>query len=341
MGWSSSSTSGDEGNAGTETAEAAVKGNWDSESEASIECVDEVAPGPSESFSEKGGRGRPKGTKGGHSLRSNLKQAAEQRQADALAAMPRPGSIEYARAARLEEQRQNRLQQQALQASRGFEHHLPLRVGNLAQRCINATVCKALEQQINTTDAVVDFFLCGDSLTTSAAAVSSFLGTSKTHVQRTLVGSASAVLHIGASLWGAWLSILNKMSTGDAATFEPVLLVEKLKYDETPSKVRVLETSEATYMSPVLKKSPEELLLGDDLAKFKAAIGSTTDVQTATHAKVLQTQHEVATLLRNKQSGDYCFVRGQVPTNLQVMDRTTGENIQAALLTTLQAHGSV
>lgn len=131
--------------------------------------------------------------------------------------------------------------------------------------------------------------------------------------------------------------MLSSLYTGGSAQFDALLFVVKMKYDETPSKVGVVETPETTYMSPILRKSPGDFLTGDDWETFQKLTAIGSDKQTSTHAKVTQTSMEMAMLIKHKISGKNIFLHGQLPTSLQVVERTTAECIRSCLWDAIQA----
>ena len=107
-----------------------------------------------------------------------------------------------------------------------------------------------------------------------------------------------------------------------------MLFLVKVLYDETPSKVRVITTSDFTWFSPKGRKSPKDYLKGPDLALFQQMTGGS---ETGTQAKVLQTKLSVGLLMRHVATNTFSFFHGDVPTNLQILDRTTAENTRAAV----------
>ena len=291
----------------------------------------------------KRGAGRPKGTTGSHLLRERLKQQAES-EAAAEAAVEKPHGIAYARQCKKEKSEKTQ-QQKAMQGQLCIKEFFPTStVGNIVQRCVSATFEKIHQRTLDVKDSTISYLLENSTLTASATAVAGFLSTSKTQVQRQLVAAASCVLETGGWLWGQMLSLAYTLytdsSSGGKAPYDAVMCVVKTKYDETPSKVRVVETPERTYLSPIKKKSPADFLDEDDLAEYLKLTESGTGMQTSTHAKVLQTQLELGMLLKDKASGHFVFLTGEVPTSLQVVDRTTAENIRACLWDSIQAWGS-
>ena len=96
--------------------------------------------------------------------------------------------------------------------------------------------------------------------------------------------------------------LLGSMLTNLRATasYEPLLLCLRRKYDETPTKIAV---------------------------SFQMD-GSSEKEQNAT-AKVIQTRFEVSMLLKHTSSGEYCFMDCYMPAALAAVDRTTAETTKA------------
>ena len=103
------------------------------------------------------------------------------------------------------------------------------------------------------------------------------------------------------------------------ATVEPVLFVFRLRYDETPSKVRVLEARKG----------------GVDLATCTAEEAVKSNVfgqqSAGTHTKVMQTELSIGMLIHHKQNMQYTWLQGRIPTYLQALQSTSASNTYACL----------
>ena len=354
-GWTSSSSSSPKGHElgvqddDDEACELPNRtGGWDDESSDSdsggSDFCEESQTDPNIRVQKTETRGRPKGTFGSHELRQRLKKMKNEDQSAPAMANPRPGTIEHAREKRKQlvatRKRGDVVDKGIPDSLSASSDSIPSRIGNKLQQCLYHTVARVQRNKLDISDSVVSFFLRNEVLTTSASAIGKFLGATRSYVQRTLISSACSILHTGGWLWGCMMSMLFSLYSGESPTYVPLVIILKLKYDETPSKVRVVETSERIYMSPDLKKSPVDFLTEEDQKEFEK-LTSTGSAQSANHAKVLQTQFEIAMLLKSSQANEYFSVTGEVPTSLQVMDKTTGECIRACLWDTVQAWFSV
>ena len=303
------------------------------------EEVEQPLEGQTHVPSKRTAGGRRKGTFGNPMMRAFLREANAVPDGPAA---PLPGSIEAARLA-LAKQRAVQQQQQKQQAGSGhemlavcespdFSSSIMSRLANLGsplQQCLVNTFGAVQRASVITTpDELLGFFLRCQSLTTSAKAVAEFYGTTRQHVTRLLLATACAILHSAAWLWGLALAMLARLWTDNDAEWEPLLCFVKVLYDETPSKVRVIATPHVTWFSPNGGKSPEQFLKGADLALFREMTGGS---ETGLQAKVLQTKLSMGFLLQHKKKDSFAFFYGNVPTSLQVLDRTTAENTRAAV----------
>jgi hypothetical protein len=129
----------------------------------------------------------------------------------------------------------------------------------------------------------------------SLKADSASTNTSQTTLKRRALECASALVNSAGYLWGITLCrIADLISQG---LYKGVLLIKKRRYDETPSRVRVHDKDSQT--------------------------------MDGTTAKVMQSEFYLGILLQHVTSGKYAFIKGHVPTWLQVMQRTTAEVIKA------------
>ena len=139
---------------------------------------------------------------------------------------------------------------------------------------------------------------------------------------------ASAILETGFYLWGLLLCfvcrlVISGRSTANtsADVWRPILFLFKLRYDETPTKVRVAD--------------PQDWRNALNTAGAGANAGNAAPAdahQASLHAKVLQTEFSMGFLLHNATSGKFTWVTGQVPTCLTAMQNTTGETTFKVLM---------
>ena len=92
--------------------------------------------------------------------------------------------------------------------------------------------------QDKTHSVVLDYFVLSKK-TVSVAAVSTFSGVGEKTLKRGLESTASFTLHGGTWLVGAMLASWRKMFQAGVAY--PVLFLARMKYDETPLKLKVSE----------------------------------------------------------------------------------------------------
>lgn len=103
----------------------------------------------------------------------------------------------------------------------------------------------------------------------------------------------------------------------------PLLCCIRLRYDETPTKVRVDDPN----VDPDADKDSKE---SESTAVTKSSLSSL-------HAKVLQIECSVGMLLRTTVGSKYkyTFVTGRLPTPLFALKSTTARNTSAALMRVL------
>ena len=291
------------------------------------------------------GPGRQAGSYGDPQVRAYLRNRREQEQASNTEQPPR-GSIEAARLA-LSQQWAERRQQTELGGQKtdgSGTMSLPdfdsrqlcnlATAGSSVQRCVLGTFREVQRQGVGEPDSLLGFFLRCQSLTVSAKAMGDIVGCTRTHICRLLLSTACCVLQGAAWLWGFVLFLLSRRCQGEDPEWDPVLFLVKTMYDETPSRVRAVSTAVQTWMAPNAKKYPSEYLSEVDLREYEKLVST---AETGTHAKVLQTRYMVGMLLRHRETGAFGWFRGEVPSSLQLLDRTTAENIRAAVYDTITA----
>ncbi len=202
-----------------------------------------------------------------------------------------------------------------------------LMVGSSFQRAAGATILKILQRDVDLNDEVLDQTLSGKTLTSSSQAVGSLVDKSQKHVQNKLLRAGAALCETGTWLWGGFLTRL--LGTG----FHPLLFVLRLRYDETPTKVRVVETPKDGHVFAPKSKIGTELL-----AQIMASMSTLPEheAKPATHAKILQTELQIAVLLK-QPTGKFLCIHGPVPTSLQAVDHLTGETTRACVWSSISA----
>lgn len=119
------------------------------------------------------------------------------------------------------------------------------------------------------------------------------------------------------------LSFLWKGSSGHDKV-RPIMLYARLRFDETPTKVRVLDSSTEGAKSTALVAE-----LADPSSESTSA---------TLHTKVMQTEHIVGILLHDRREGSrgqYTWVYSELPTALKAVHSTNGLNTLACLKDTL------
>ena len=276
----------------------------------------------------KRGRGRPHGSFGGGNFWRNAGQVGGA--SDVGVSTPQPSSIEYARACLQskiqEKKRDSGEHQKDSHALVGFGPQSSLGIlGSSLQLKTYEAVKLASEKGIDgslVTDDFVDLHASGDQLAMSGRAKATFLKDTS-HPERRLASTASAIIQLCGYFWSVFLTMLCSFGnrsghdvtteTGEQRPFRLVLSAFKLRYDETPTKVRVVDA---------------------DAISMDSKAGHSTDPNflssASLQAKILQVELSMGVLFEDGQ-GKYCWTRTILPTSLYAVDSTSGENIHWCL----------
>ena len=184
-------------------------------------------------------------------------------------------------------------------------------------------------------DTVVAHILEGDVLTCSSSSVAKVTGSTRSVVQNTLLAAGSATLEGAGLLWSVMLTSLSRVQRATAG-MKPLMFCVNIKFDETPTKVRVASLDADSTDSNLLNTHGQHILVpraassGQHLQRFLQLLSVAPKVapQSATHAKVLQTEIQLGFLYQTMSpDGDkkHLWLTGTVPCALQAMDRSTGE----------------
>lgn len=278
-----------------------------------------------------GKRGRPRGVT--KILRQAMNEQSNANVMESQSTPPdlQPGSIAYARAARAANAKAKACKQNQAACT------------VVAPVSTNTTVCALTRQLqqglVGTVDAVDISFLqkclsnaawVGLGLDSSSDAASDLkesftaklmnapvgsnrmlaysLDVSESSFAEQAIQSASALYEAGNILWGSLLHTLGKAI--DSGKFEPLLLIRKFRYDETPLRNRVNVHDRVT----------------------GAVVQDVSD-----HAKLMQTEFGVRILCRNASDGTFWMWSGCLPTLLQALDRTTARCTKKSLTNILEA----
>lgn len=131
-------------------------------------------------------------------------------------------------------------------------------------------------------------------------------------VSHGLIRSASAVKNLSSSMWNSLLRKVQGM-VRDACTHNGILMIAKIRFDETPSKIKVADLDAVGLPAPHVQAGSSKSL-----------------------AKILQSELEVAFVLQDVSDKSYFMVSGKIPTPLQVLDKQTSKNMRQALEDTLK-----
>ena len=188
-------------------------------------------------------------------------------------------------------------------------------MGSDAVQALAAVWAKSRQQEAQEPDRAVDVVLGRVATTASGASVARLLQDVKGSVQDMLLQAGAAVFSVGCWFWCVLLTYMqlcaNKAVQGDQSLFPYrfVLLLVKLKYDETPCRICVNIGPDGSHQI-LSRKDPAEA---------------------ATHAKIMQVSHTQMALLQHTSSKKFVVCSYNVPTHLTAVDRTTAENIRAVL----------
>lgn len=299
-------------------------------------------PEPAPAAAHRTGRGRPKGSFGSRLLREELGLGAPDAPADP--AEPKAAGIAYARqclAKKVAAKKQEREMVAEAVASAthsrvtdsgldSLKAYAPLEsVTYVArQKPFFASLFDALRQCLpkasECDDLLTDKALDGAMSSMSFKAFDKEVGGNNSNSRVLLV--ACCLFEVAMFFWSTLLMLF---TAADAVT-KPVLCLVRLRYDETPTRVRLKDHKQlGIQMQAALlqSKSPEELasmnLLGSETA--------------STHAKVFQVDMSVGTLLYDPRSNRFVWCFGQLPVTLYGLEKTSGRNTFLALRDALES----
>ena len=253
-------------------------------------------------------RGRPRGTRGSADLRRYIQEQMSEAPVEPAATEPLPGSIEYARAAKQNlamQRRAAREQEQSREES--LEVAMETAVGSSVQRTLAIACLKVRGTATTDEDPAANVVLGQVASAASARTISKLLNDVQGSVQSMLLQCGAAVFAMGCWMWSVLVSYFQLWTK--VPRLRVVLLVLKLKYDETPMRVRVGASSDGQHRL-LSRRDPQEA---------------------ATAAKIMQVQHAQGVLLQNMGDKSHVYCRTELPTRLCAVDRTTAENVRAVL----------
>ncbi|CAE7791864.1 unnamed protein product [Symbiodinium sp. CCMP2592] len=181
-------------------------------------------------------------------------------------------------------------------------------------------------------EAVVQTYVTEPSFASFRAARRA-TGVPETSMRRELVQFACALLYSTTWLLGAffrgWLQVYR------GPRFRPLMFVSKVRYDETPLKLKVRDAKSFLHDASASSDQPMSLAtyhhppLGQ--VSHLTAVGDKANADSYTHAKIFCVEWTLGFLSVDVQSKEHHFVTCEVPTHLYCIDRTTGENQLAVL----------
>ena len=311
-------------------------------------------PSAAVAVTRKRGRGRPVGSV---LLRKNLNEmaAASDDAADAAEQGEVQGAADPAdREGRVREQRLQRMAKRDWQGLGPTD--LMLRTGSPVQRSLAAALVDikssaarlpVKSEPKSEEPEMIDHVVNGKVLTASASLLARLTGKEASVAQGTLVAAGAATAESNGFMLGSMLSDFCKIAVQQGLKL--LLAVTKVRYDETPAKVRICRASFSEQLSDgvssVSSKGgkgegrvsgnmslsqcmivPQACAKGPALEKFLLGSGASSSqvAHVATHAKVLQTQVAMSFVFAEKD-GDCHSLTFDLPCPLQVIERTTGE----------------
>ena len=321
-------------------------------SDAEIDFLSEIDPsqstGHQKSKSESRRRGRPPGTFGGRIWRETQKNLVQQQEA----LKPKPGDIAFARQCRSKAAQQRReTKQQAVSSSAGqlvlptassvddLAPYLPVAVlapssAKTLQLDLQNAFLKGCSKGVGCDDELTEQHLQGSMASLSYTAFEKLTGDN--NAGRRVLSVASALFEFAVLLWSGFLLFLTGGGVKqEEDEFQPLMCCLRLRYDETPTKVRIEDLKCDTIClgfgsAPLSALTPEQVASGNFL-------GSETS---SNYAKVLQIEMFLGVLLQNRGGNHQVWTFGQVPTCLYALESTTGRITYHALKDAIEAVGS-
>ena len=287
------------------------------------------------------GGGRPRGSTEFHALRHRqITEAAGEELQIVPDRSKQPGTIEFARKARQEYAIQRNAQQEfrsglvptdlTRQSQSELQKHGDISdmfsIGSTIQQDLIKCSASAFKQfsPRNLADALVTHMTREPMAAMSLKALEKSIG--QTNVGRRMISITCAILQLSFFMWGIFLCIISRMckrtpsTSSISASAQPIMLFLKLRYDETPTKIRILDPGSEAGMETV------------DAAESLPS-------ETATvRAKIFQSELSIGCLLKAHDESDgtsFKWIFGQIPTALQCLEDGTGQSIRSALVTSI------
>ncbi len=309
-----------------------------------------VDPSAAASASQtKRGRGRPVGSVGSRFLREIWKEEAHQN--ELANPEPQPGDIAYARQVRAKNVLARQKQKEELGLSQmkvpvlardgcaALESYAPqsclkrAALGLPLHMDLHNALLKTINVDTDTcSDSLVQLQLEGAMSGMSFKAFDKVVGNGDTNNTNTRVlAVASAIFELTIFFWSALLFMFAEAE----ATIRPILLlVVRVRYDETPTRVRLKDPQlkEGNTVSKDHAAAFQQLSV-DQLVE-QNVLGSETS---SDYAKIFQIELCIGALVYDVGRCRYVWTFGQLPTALYGLESTNGRNTFLSLQDAIQS----
>ena len=235
-------------------------------------------------------------------------------------------------------------------------------IGSTVQLNLLAAAAQSREDltaEAATTD-VLGAHLEGRLLTTPWKALSQLFKESPSTVASKARAAGAAVVEMGSWLWSSMCTFLQPLfdpalqAPGVRPRFRAVLYVMRLRYDETPSRVRVLTSNKhGSIVLPHARGRAEgaasALVRNTEFVESLQPSSGTAAgheskqrqvaelVEASTQSKILQTEHCTGMLFQDTSSKQFFWLFGEMPTWLIPVDRCTGETTRRCVMDVVEA----
>ena len=269
-------------------------------------------------------KGRPHGSVGGALLRERLRAARDVIQSRHDAAQPQPGSIEYARAHKrkaqpeIDESDDHCMLVPATAITTSLlEQRSPIwacmqGVGStIIQGMVDAAVYSVQRQTPEaraSSDVAKVISLKSEAIMTDKALKSALVregASGSIDIRQNTSLAASACVLAGGAAWSGCMEAIRQQSLQDKLKqrqLRPVFWIEKVRYDETPLRVRIAEPA-------------------------SSAVPQAQASESYPHAKVFQTEQTLGMVVEHMSTRRLFLICGRSPTHLQTADHNTSECI--------------
>ena len=177
----------------------------------------------------------------------------------------------------------------------------------------------ARQKKLDTDDKLVTKMAEGSMVTVSFRAAEKDLD--EKNFGRRLLAVASAFLELACFFVNLLINMVINLCNKSGGAIEPILLLVKLRYDETPTKVRVQDPA-------IDLRTIKDSSSATDPVQSELAASETSTL----HAKILQVECGVGILSRHRNTDQCTYMSASVPSTLMALESTSGDHIEAALM---------